>query len=65
MCSRNKCDADGGGDVSRDTRANVRASSAVQTVLYQSRLIIKSIFIDISVIHLCFLKDGLSGTSEG
>ncbi len=35
------------------------------TALYQSRLIIKSIIIDISVIHLCFLKDGLSGASEG
>lgn len=64
MSSRNKCDADGG-DVSRDAYANVRASSAVQTVQYQSRLMIKSIFSDPSVIHLCFIKDGLSGTGEG
>lgn len=63
MSSRNKCDD--GGDVSRDACANVRASSAVQTVQYQSRLMIKSIFFDPSVIHLCFIKDGLSGTGEG
>lgn len=64
VSTRNKCDADGG-DVSRDVCANVRASSAVKTVHYQSRLMIKSIFSDTSVIHLCFIKDGLSGTYEG